>query len=119
VVHIHTESARGIFNRYRREAMAFKRLHPEAHFNAYDFVRLTTANVASDLWHAGRQRVLWRNLASIFRFRFMQFAGARAGYRESGVMTPQLREQFYYARERRDQREGGRTQEPIKYDDGN
>ncbi len=118
VIHVHDETPRGVFNRYRREAMAFKQIHPEAHFNLYDFVRLTTANVFSDLWHAARERVLWKNLASIFWFRTMQFHGTRMGYRESGLVTPQLRDTFYYARERRRKEEKERDVEPIPYKQG-
>jgi glycosyltransferase involved in cell wall biosynthesis len=116
VIHIHNETPRGEFNRYRREAMAFKQIHPEAHFNFYDFLRLTTMNILSDLWHAARERVLWKNFASIFRFRFMQFHGTRTGYRESGLLTPQLRETFYYARERKPKEGAQRDVEPIRYD---
>jgi rhamnosyltransferase len=115
IVHVHNETPRGVFNRYRREAMAFKQIHPEAHFNLYDFVRLTTMNIFSDLVHAARERVLTKNLASIFWFRTMQFHGTRMGYRESGLLTPQLRETFYYARERRKQEEKKRDVEPIRY----
>ena len=115
IVHVHNETPRGVFNRYRREAMAFKQIHPEAHFNLYDFVRLTTTNIASDIWHAARERVLTKNLASIFWFRAMQFHGTRAGYRESGLVTPQLRETFYYARERRKKEGKKRDVEPIRY----
>jgi hypothetical protein len=57
VVHVHQETPRGVFNRYRREAMAFKRIHPEAHFNLYDFARLTVMNILSDLYHAARERL--------------------------------------------------------------
>lgn len=115
VVHVHNETPRGVFNRYRREAMAFKRIHPESHFNLYDFVRLTAMNILSDLWHAARELVLWKNLASIFWFRFMQFHGTRIGYRESGLLTPQLRETFYYARERKPKEGMKRDIEPIRY----
>ena len=115
IVHVHNETPGGVFNRYRREAMAFKQIHPEAHFNLYDFARLTTTNIASDIWHAARERALMRNLASIFWFRFMQFHGTRAGYRESGLVTPQLRETFYYARERRKKEGKKRDVEPIRY----
>jgi rhamnosyltransferase len=115
VVHIHEETPRGVFNRYRREAMAFKRIYPESHFSIYDFVRLTAANIASDLWHAARERVLWRNAASICWFRFMQFHGTRLGYRETSIVTPQLRETFYYARERKPKRQETRQVEPIQY----
>ncbi len=115
ITHVHNETPRGVFNRYRREAMAFKRLHPESHFNLYDFVRLTTTNVLSDLWHAARERVLMKNLSSIFWFRTMQFHGTRMGYRDSGLVTPQLRETFYYARERKTKDGAKRDVEPIQY----
>jgi glycosyltransferase involved in cell wall biosynthesis len=117
VVHVHEETPRGVFNRYRREAMAFKRIHPEANFNLYDFVRLTTSNILSDLWHAAREGVLWRNLPAIFWFRIMQFHGTRLGYRESGLLTPQLRETFYYARGRKPVGGSRRDVEPIRYDE--
>ncbi len=117
VVHVHNETPRGVFNRYRREAMAFRQIHPEAHFNLYDFLRLTATNILSDLYHAARARALWKNLASIFWFRFMQFHGTRAGYRESGLLTPQLRETFYYARDRKKKDEAKRDVEPIRYNE--
>ncbi|MGZ9167137.1 MAG: glycosyltransferase, partial [Anaerolineales bacterium] len=117
IVHIHNETPQGVFNRYRREGMAFKKIYPEAHFSVYDFVRLTVMNILSDLWHAARERVLWRNLYSIFWFRFMQFHGTRLGYRESGLLTPQLRETFYYARERKPTDSGQREIEPIRYNE--
>jgi rhamnosyltransferase len=98
IIHVHNETPRGILNRYHREGMAFKRIFPEAHFNIYDFVRLTTTNIWSDLWHAAHERVPLRNLASIFWFRIMQFWGTYQGYRSSGPLTAHLRQTFYYPR---------------------
>ena len=115
IIHIHNETPRGVFNRYRREAMALRRIYPEAHFNFYDFIRLTITNIFSDLWHAVRERVLWKNISSIFWFRFMQFHGTRLGHRETSLITPQLRETFYYARERKRKAGKQRDVEPIKY----
>ena len=115
IIHVHHETPRGVLNRYRREAMAFKQIYPESHFSIYDFARLTAMNILSDVWHAARERALWKNFASIFWFRFMQFHGTRIGYRESGLLTPQLRETFYYARERKRQQEKKREVEPIRY----
>ena len=117
IIHVHNETSEGIFNRYRREAMAFKKIYPEAHFSYYDFLRLAAMNILSDLWHAARERVLWKNLSSIFRFRFMQFHGTRVGYRESGWLTPQLRETFYYARQRKPGEDAERDVEPIRYNE--
>ena len=115
VIHVHHETPRAVFNRYRREAMAFKRIHPESHFSIYDFARLTATNIASDVWHAARERALWRNLGSIFWFRLMQFHGTRLGHRQAGLVTPQLRETFYYPREKKPKTERKREVEPIQY----
>lgn len=98
VIHVHNETPRGVYNRYRREAMAFKRIYPEAHFNLYDFLRMVSANIASDLFHAAREGALWTNIPSIFWFRWMQFWGTYRGYRESAILTPALRQTFYYPR---------------------
>lgn len=117
VVHVHNEIPRGVFNRYRREARAFKRIYPESHFNVYDFVRLTSMNIMSDLWHAASESVLWKHLASILWFRFMQFHGTRVGYRESSLLTPQLRETFYYARGKKEVDKMKREIEPIQYNE--
>jgi rhamnosyltransferase len=117
IIHVHNETPRGVFNRYRREAMAYKKIYPESHFNAYDFLRLTTTNIFSDLWHAARERVFWKNAASILWFRFMQFHGTRLGHRETSLITPQLRETFYYARERKLKQETKREIDPIHYDE--
>jgi rhamnosyltransferase len=117
IIHVHSETPRGVFNRYRREGMAFKRIYPESHFSVYDFLRLTTMNILSDLRHAAHERVLWKNLPSILWFRFMQFHGTRTGYRQSGLLTPQLRETFYYARTRKPKDGPKRDVEPIRYNE--
>jgi glycosyltransferase involved in cell wall biosynthesis len=115
IIHIHNETPHGVFNRYRREAMAYKKIYPESHFSVYDFLRLTTTNILSDVWHALRERVLLKHIASIFWFRFMQFRGTLFGHRETSLITPQLRETFYYARERKMTEEKQRGVEPIQY----
>ncbi|MBK8428169.1 MAG: glycosyltransferase family 2 protein [Lewinellaceae bacterium] len=115
IIHIHNETPRGVYNRYRREAMALRRIYPESNFNFYDFLRLTITNILSDLWHAAREGVLLKNISSIFWFRYMQFHGTRMGHRETSLITPQLRETFYYARERKKKDERKREVEPIRY----
>lgn len=116
VIHVHNETPRGVFNRYRREAMAFKRIFPEAHFNLWDLVRLFTSNVVSDAWHAARQGVLRRHLGSILWFRWMQFWGTYQGYRHAGPVTAQLRQTFYYPRGLSATTGSRRDVEPIRYE---
>ncbi|PWH16800.1 MAG: family 2 glycosyl transferase [Anaerolineae bacterium] len=115
IIHIHNETPRAVRNRYRREAMAFKRIYPEAHFSAYDFLRMTASNIFNDLWHAARQGVLHRHFASIFWFRFNQFLGTYQGYRRSLEWNWSLRQTFYYPRGT-DAVEGPKREvEPIRY----
>ena len=116
IVHIHNETPRGVYNRYRREAMALRKIYPEANFNLYDFFRSMITNIFSDMWHAARERVLLKSIASIVWFRFMQFHGTRMGHRETSLVTPQLRETFYYARERKKKDGNRRDIEPIRYE---
>jgi rhamnosyltransferase len=87
-----------VFNRYRREAMAFKRLFPQEHYHLWHLIHNLTTNIASDIWHAARQRKLTSHFGEIFWFRWMQFWGTYQGYRRSGPLTWQLRQTFYYPR---------------------
>jgi rhamnosyltransferase len=118
VVHIHDETGQGVQNRYRREAMAFKRIFPESHFNIYDFVRLTLTNIVSDLSSATRPGVKAGNLASIFSFRLNQFWGTYQGYRHSSSVTPYLRQTFYYPHRMESRKELERGIQPIRYNQG-
>jgi rhamnosyltransferase len=118
IVHVHNETPHGVYNRYKREAMAFKRIYPEEQFGAWNLIRLITTNITSDLWHAGRNSVLWSNLASIFWFRWMQFWGTYQGYKQSGPLTQQLRRTFYYPQGIKPQKgQVERHVEPIRYHD--
>jgi len=117
IIHIHNETPKGVYNRYRREAMALRKIYPEAHFNFYDFFRLTITNIISDLFHALREKVLLKNFFSIFWFRFMQFHGTRMIHRETGLVIPQLSETFYHAGGRRSNKERERDVEPIQYNE--
>lgn len=115
IIHIHNETPRAVRNRYRREAMAFKRIYPEAHFSAYDFARMTLGNILNDLWHAARKGVLHRHAASIFWFRFNQFWGTYQGYRQSLEWNWSLRQTFYYPRGTDAVEAPPREIEPIRY----
>lgn len=117
IIHVHDERPKGVFRRYEREAMAFKRIYPEAHFSLYEVTRMTTANIASDLWHAIQEQVLWNSFASIFWFRWMQFWGTYQGYRHSAEWNWQLRQTFYYPRGTNVEPPPTRDVEPIRYEE--
>ena len=115
VIHIHQETARGVYDRYRREAMAFKCLFPESYFSAYDCIRLATTNTLSDLSQAARGHGFWRNFVPVLWFRSMQFWGTYQGYRHSSAVTQKLRQRFYYPRGAALHVAGRGDVEPIRY----
>ncbi|WP_138995131.1 glycosyltransferase [Larkinella sp. C7] len=99
IVHVHEETPRKIFNRYYREAIAFKRLKPMAQFGLWDFAYLSVSNLISDYVTAAQERVLWQHIAEIPVFRILQFWGTYQGYRFVGTLDRTLRERFYYPNE--------------------
>lgn len=118
IVHVHQESPRSVFNRYRREAIAFKRIFPHQRFGRLDLIRLVTSNILSDLRQAAKQKALMQNISGIFWFRWMQFWGTYQGYRHHGPLTWQLRQTFYYPLNPiQAQQQPARPVEPIRYPD--
>lgn len=118
VVHVHNETPLGVYNRYRREAMAFKKIYPQEKFGLVHFLHLTGTNIASDLIQAAKEGALSSSLMSIFWFRIMQFWGTYQGYRNLGPITEELRRTFYYpARKNGQKTTSTRDIKPIQYHD--
>jgi rhamnosyltransferase len=118
IVHVHNESSQGIYNRYRREGMAFKQIYPNENFHFLDVLRLLFANADSDLHEAFKQKELSKQIAKILRFRWNQFWGTYQGYRQSGPLTWQLKRSFYYPRVALPSSKTNQTRdiEPISYE---
>jgi rhamnosyltransferase len=119
VIHVHNESLDGIFNRYRREGMAFKQIYPQETFTRRDLYRLFMQNIFSDWREASRQGCLHRDCIDIVNFRWRQFSGTFRGYQQSGPLTWQLKQSFYYPRqaELSVNHSDNRQIEPIRYQD--
>jgi glycosyltransferase involved in cell wall biosynthesis len=117
VIHEHHETWRGVYNRYRREAMAFKYIYPRETFGLSEFIRLWTGNVFYDMRSALQKSEFWVNWKNILYFRWMQFWGTYQGYRQSGSFNWQLRRAFYYPRMDNNEPEHHpmRTRSPIRY----
>ncbi|MCX6022239.1 MAG: glycosyltransferase family 2 protein [Chloroflexi bacterium] len=96
IIHVHNESADRVYNRYRREAVALKRIFPDEHFSLWDFVRLASGNIVSDFYHALSDGEDWRTLWSVALFRSTQFWGTYQGFAQRGPVTSSLKQTFYY-----------------------
>jgi rhamnosyltransferase len=115
VIHLHHETPAGVFHRYQREGMAFKRIFPQENFNFFDFIRLSGENIFHDWREACNQKVWMRVSRQVVWFRVMQFWGTYMGYRQSGPLTWQLRQRFYYPSRQQNSSGQGRKVPPIQY----
>ena len=96
IVHVHDETPREVYNRYRREALAHKRIMPEQEFTLGDFVKTFATNLVMDYWQAAKRGELRENVGSIPMFRFLQFFGTYRGFALDDSVSDQLRRRFYY-----------------------
>jgi glycosyltransferase involved in cell wall biosynthesis len=96
VVHAHDETWAQVVNRYRREAIAHRRIYRDQEMSAFEAMRLAAVNIASDYVHALRDGVLLGNLLSIPAFRTAQFLGTQKGFAQRGETPAVLRRHFYY-----------------------
>ena len=110
VIHVHNEKLLKTYNRYRREAIAFKRIFDNEKFNFKDFVILFPTNVINDFKNAFREGVFSKRWAEVVSFRLMQFWGTYRGFRRSGRLTSRLKRKFYYSNHVH-----GRGDLPVRY----
>ena len=96
VVHVHQETVLQTYNRYRREAIALRRISPDEHFHFGDFLRFFLTNVFSDCVQALRDGPLIGEWPAILRFRLMQFWGTYRGFAHRAPVTSRLKQTFYY-----------------------
>lgn len=95
VVHVHQESFRTIQNRYRREAIALKRIYPEHELGLGEATVLVAGNVAADAYRALREGKP-SEMGGIVKFRVAQFLGSYQGHRHRGEVNAKLKRRFYY-----------------------
>jgi glycosyltransferase involved in cell wall biosynthesis len=96
IIHVHDESARQVFNRYRREAYAHKEIMPDQSFSFTDFLWLSAKNVLSDYRAAAEEGVLRENAVEIPTFRLLQFWGTYRGFAKQGPISDSLWQRFFY-----------------------
>lgn len=96
IVHVHEETPKRVFNRYKREAIAIKNIFPEQKFTLIEFLKLFIGNTFSDYISAIKQGVFFKNILEIPVFRFMHFWGTYKGYRHKGKVNDILHRRFYY-----------------------
>jgi glycosyltransferase involved in cell wall biosynthesis len=96
IAHIHNEPFASTRNRYRREAIAHRRIFHDQHVNLFEAAGLFLLSVGRDYLAAVARRCLASNLTTIPRFRAAQYLGTWEGFRHRGEVSHSLRKRFYY-----------------------
>jgi rhamnosyltransferase len=52
--------------------------------------------MASDFFHAFKEKIFIKEVKNIISFRFMQFYGTYLGHKQKGTITKELKNRFYY-----------------------
>ena len=96
VVHVHEESWSITRNRYRREAIAYRRIIDGAEMSLLRALGLALTNIAGDYKEVIKMHRFSGNLVSIPLFRSAQFIGAWEGFRTPDHLSARLLDRFYY-----------------------
>lgn len=96
IIHVHQETPKRVYNRYRREAIALKEIYPEEKFTILDFIRLSTINIFADWYEAYQNKLMMKNFCDIIIFRVMHFWGAYKGFGQRDPVSKRLKQTFYY-----------------------
>lgn len=96
VAHIHNEPFAKTRNRYRREAIAHRRIFHDQDINLFEATGLFVLATGRDYLAAFARRRLRSNVVSIPRFRAAQYLGTWEGFRDRGDISNSLRRRFYY-----------------------
>ncbi|MCP4152277.1 MAG: glycosyltransferase, partial [bacterium] len=91
IIHIHNETLQQIYNRYRREAIAFHHIFETETFSLWDFFKLSLLNIVADISQGLREKRIPGEIWGIVRFRFQQFRGTYMGFKHKREISPELR----------------------------
>ena len=116
IVHVHEESWSQITNRYRREAIAHKRIYPAKQMSGPHAARLAAVNIVADWMEALREGEFVSNASDVVRFRSSQFYGTWQGFRDPRPTHEQLMRRYYYPAELVDRGAPDGIGTPIEYE---
>lgn len=98
VRHVHEETFKQIYNRYYREAYAYKQIYPDQTFSILNFLYFWMLNSFYDCKHALHEGVFLKELKSIILFRFMQFYSTFKANNYKTKIDRGMLNQLYYPR---------------------
>lgn len=96
VIHVHEESHKQIYRRYRREAMGLQAISPGEHMGLFHTFGIWSRAVVSDLREASQKGLLRRAVWPVLCFRSAQYWGTYRGLNWRSPLTSDLKARLYY-----------------------
>ena len=96
VFHIHNESYTQIRRRFEREAIALKFIMPEINVTLSDMVRYIISSIIYDIKTAVIEKIIFKEVISIFKYRISQYYGTYVGNRSLRELSREKKEKFFY-----------------------
>lgn len=96
IIHVHNETWNQIRNRYKREAIALRKIEPFISINFFSLIYLILLSILSDILAIQTINSLSLNLKSIILFRINQYLGTYEGFNIKNKYIDELRTTFYY-----------------------
>jgi len=97
VIHVHTEDTQNQFRRFKREAIALKKIFPETNVTFINSVYLCFSNISLDYLRAMSYERKITYIWEIPHFRLVQFLGAYRGHRNKKSFSKELKKYYYYS----------------------
>ena len=96
IIHVHQESWKQIRNRYKREAIALRKIESYISMNFFNLIYLIFLSIFSDIFASKSIKSLRKNLISIILFRLNQYFGTYEGLNLKNNEIDKLKSTFYY-----------------------
>ena len=101
IIHVHQESWKQVKNRYKREAIALRKIESYISMNFFNLSYLLVLSIFSDFLANKSIKSMRINLISIILFRFNQYIGTYEGLNLKNDEIDKLKSTFYYPPKRK------------------
>lgn len=117
IYHIHDETYRQIYNRFKREAIAHKTIFPDYTYERRKSAIVYTLAVLKDMYFGFSQKKPLKKILTSIPYRYAEYCGCRDGYLHAGSLNQFLRNELYFPGKNRSIVISGENQHHIEEGD--
>jgi len=96
ICHIHNETYKQIYNRFKREAIAYKTIFPDDHYDTTKTILMFISIFLKDIYFMVSIKKPIRKIFSVFLYRYYEFRGWRDGHYIAGELTKDMKDGLYF-----------------------